>query len=143
MVRDIPVKIVSAIMPITRMTIIQAMTSSMWFSCRAKSRLAPTDVTPSASTKSSPAINERQAKAQPWLSPATYDGSAARLHVNGTLVRTLTFSGPMLTSTGVLRIGGNSVWGEFFQGRIDEVRIYNRALTAAEIQTDMTAPLAP
>jgi hypothetical protein len=26
-------------------------------------------------------------------------------------------------------------------GIIDEVRIYNRALTAAEIQTDMTTPI--
>ena len=34
-------------------------------------------------------------------------------------------------------IGGNTVWGEYFAGLIDEVRIYNRALSAAEIQTDM------
>jgi hypothetical protein len=27
-----------------------------------------------------------------------------------------------------------------FQGTIDEVHIFNRALTAAEIQTDMTVP---
>jgi hypothetical protein len=33
-----------------------------------------------------------------------------------------------------LRIGGNNAFGgEWFQGLIDEVRIYNRALTAAEI----------
>ena len=48
---------------------------------------------------------------------------------------------PLLTSTGVLRIGGNSMWGEYFAGRIDEVRLYNRALTAAEIQADMAAPI--
>ena len=33
------------------------------------------------------------------------------------------------------------MWGEFFQGRIDEIRIYNRALTQAEIQTDMNTPV--
>src|SRR5207302_3857460 len=33
--------------------------------------------------------------------------------------------------------------GENFAGRIDEVRIYNRALTAAEIQTDMTTAVEP
>ena len=38
---------------------------------------------------------------------------------------------------GALKIGGNSIWGEYFQGDIDEVRIYNRALTATEIQADM------
>jgi hypothetical protein len=31
------------------------------------------------------------------------------------------------------------VWTEFFAGRIDEVRVYNRALSAAEIQADMSA----
>jgi len=36
---------------------------------------------------------------------------------------------------------GNAVWSEYFRGRIDEVRIYNRPLSAAEIQQDMTPPL--
>ena len=39
--------------------------------------------------------------------------------------------------------GGNSVWGEHFRGLIDEVRIYDRALAAAEIQTDMATPVSP
>ncbi|MBI3528513.1 MAG: DUF1929 domain-containing protein, partial [Betaproteobacteria bacterium] len=48
------------------------------------------------------------------------------------------------TTTGTLQIGGDSYPDEFFAGRIDEVRIYNRALSAAEIQTDMnTAVGAP
>ena len=42
-----------------------------------------------------------------------------------------------------LWIGGNRPYGEYFQGLIDEVRIYNRALTAAEIQADMNTPVAP
>jgi len=28
-------------------------------------------------------------------------------------------------------------------GLLDEIRIYNRALTLSEIQTDMTTPIAP
>ena len=32
-------------------------------------------------------------------------------------------SGALLTSTGALRIGGNNIWGEYFKGKIDEVRI--------------------
>ena len=59
----------------------------------------------------------------------TYDGTMLRLFVNGIEVSSRAMSGAMTTSTGVLRIGGNSVWNEFFAGRIDEVRIYNRALT--------------
>lgn len=33
------------------------------------------------------------------------------------------------------------VYGQYFAGRIDEVRIYNTALSAAQIQTDMTTPI--
>jgi hypothetical protein len=73
----------------------------------------------------------------------TYDGAALRLFVNGTQVATRALSGSMRTSTSPLRIGGNAIWGEYFQGLIDEVRIYNRALTASEIQTDMNAPVDP
>ena len=74
---------------------------------------------------------------------ATYDGTTLRLYVNGNLVGSRAVANPLLTSTGVLRFGGNSVWGEFFAGRIDEVRLYNRALAAAEIQADMNAPIQP
>ena len=43
-----------------------------------------------------------------------------------------------------LRIGGNAVWGgEWFSGWIDEVRVYGRALTAAEIQDDMNTSVIP
>ncbi|MEN3356580.1 MAG: hypothetical protein V7637_562 [Mycobacteriales bacterium] len=71
----------------------------------------------------------------------SYDGSTLRLYVNGAQVATQSLSGPLLTSTAPLRIGGNSVWGEYFSGLIDEVRVYNRALTPTEIQTDMTTAI--
>jgi Concanavalin A-like lectin/glucanases superfamily len=74
---------------------------------------------------------------------ATYDGATLRLFVNGVQVGSRALTGALLTSTGVLRIGGNSIWGEFFKGQIDEIRIYNRALTPAEIQADMSRPIAP
>ena len=44
---------------------------------------------------------------------------------------------PAADLDGVLRLGGNSIWGEYFAGVLDEVRIYNRARTVSEIQTDM------
>jgi Concanavalin A-like lectin/glucanases superfamily len=50
-------------------------------------------------------------------------------------------AGAVAASTNPLRIGGNSVWGEFFSGLIDDVRIYNRVLTAAEITTDMNTAI--
>src|SRR4029077_18403809 len=45
------------------------------------------------------------------------------------------------TSTGALRTGGNSVWGERHTGPVDDPRFYNHALTKARLQTDTAAPL--
>jgi fibronectin type 3 domain-containing protein len=67
----------------------------------------------------------------------TYDGSNLRLFVNGTQAASVAQAGAITTSNGVLRIGGNNIWTEWFAGDIDEVRVYNRALIASEIQTDM------
>jgi hypothetical protein len=72
---------------------------------------------------------------------ATYDGATLRYYTNGSLLASTTISGSIATSGGALRIGGNSLWGEFFDGLIDEVRIYSRALSAAEITTDMNTPV--
>ena len=72
---------------------------------------------------------------------ATYDGAALRLYFNGTIISSQGQTGAISTSTNPLQIGGDSIYGQFFQGAIDEVRIYNRALTQAEIQADMGAPL--
>jgi hypothetical protein len=74
---------------------------------------------------------------------ATYDGSTQRLYVNGVQISSRAQTGPIAISSGPLRIGGNAVWGEYFQGRIDEVRIYNRALSQAEVQTDMITAITP
>src|SRR2546427_4356918 len=70
----------------------------------------------------------------------TYDGTTVRLYVNGAQVASQAGSGAIATASGGLRVGGNSVGGGDFPGRLDEVRIYNRALTAAEIQADMNTP---
>jgi hypothetical protein len=72
---------------------------------------------------------------------ATYNGTTLRLYVNGAEVGSLAVSGSLLASASPLRFGGNAVWGEYFAGRIDEVRIYNRALSATEIGADMNTPV--
>ena len=56
--------------------------------------------------------------------------------------RAARLSGAITTSTGALKIGGNAIWGEWFKGDIDEIRIYNRALTATEIQADMNTSIS-
>lgn len=61
----------------------------------------------------------------------TFDGTTVRLYVNGVQVASQAQSGTIGTSTQPLSIGMN--WA----GMIDELRIYNRALGASEIQADM------
>jgi hypothetical protein len=73
---------------------------------------------------------------------STYDGTTLRLYVNGVQVASRTIAGALQTSANMLHIGGNAIWGEYFAGLIDEVRIYNHALTAAQIQSDMNAAVA-
>jgi PKD repeat protein len=80
--------------------------------------------------------------ANAWTHVAgTYDGATLRLYLNGVLTSSAAFSGPIPGSTGPLRIGGNSMWGEFFRGVIDEVWVFDRALSAAEIQQLMNTAL--
>jgi hypothetical protein len=71
----------------------------------------------------------------------TYDGANIRVYRNGVLVATLANTGSFDQSNSPLRLGGNSTWSEWWQGRIDEVRVYNRALSAAEIVTDRDTPI--
>ncbi|MBX9769102.1 MAG: hypothetical protein K2X47_17635, partial [Bdellovibrionales bacterium] len=73
----------------------------------------------------------------------TYDGSNIRIYSNGTLGNSTAQTGNIDTSTGPLRIGGNSVWTtESFNGLVDEVRIYNRALSQTEIVNAMSEAVA-
>ena len=72
---------------------------------------------------------------------ATYDGTTLRLYVNGVQTGSRPASGSIAGSSSPLKIGGNAVWGEYFAGLIDEVRIYNRALDASAIQADMATPV--
>ncbi len=72
---------------------------------------------------------------------ASYDGALLRLYVNGAQVSSTPVVGSLVNSADPLRIGADLTWGEYFQGRIDDVRVYNRALSGAEIQTDMATAI--
>ena len=50
-------------------------------------------------------------------------------------------TGSIATSTNPLQIGGDSLYGQYFQGSIDEVRIYNVARTPTQIQADVNTPI--
>jgi Concanavalin A-like lectin/glucanases superfamily len=73
---------------------------------------------------------------------ATYDGSILSIYVNGELIQSTLVGGNFVAGTGALRIGNNAVFSnEGFNGQIDEVRVYSRALSLSEIATDMQAPV--
>lgn len=66
---------------------------------------------------------------------ATYDGTNRKIYVNGTQDGSDTTS-TLNTSASALRIGEYSLsggWNAGFNGNIDDVRIYNRALSSTEI----------
>jgi Concanavalin A-like lectin/glucanases superfamily/Domain of unknown function (DUF1929)/Glyoxal oxidase N-terminus len=92
-------------------------------------------------TGSARASSEPEADAWTHLA-ATYEGTTLRLYVDGVQVAATTErNGPLTPGDGALTVGGNDAWGEWFAGRIDEVRLYDRALTAAELATDMVTPV--
>jgi hypothetical protein len=82
--------------------------------------------------------------ANTWVHLAgTYDGSTLRIYVNGTLAGSAAASGTLTSYAGPLRLAANGAGSEGWNGTIDEVRLYSRALSASEIQADMaTAPPA-
>ncbi|MGA1979517.1 MAG: LamG-like jellyroll fold domain-containing protein [Sedimentisphaerales bacterium] len=59
----------------------------------------------------------------------SFNNKTAKTYLNGALVDTRTISNSLLTLN---RIGGRAL--EFFKGEIDDVRIYNRALSAEEVE---------
>lgn len=66
----------------------------------------------------------------------TFDGSTLRLYVNGTLVGSSagTLGSP---NTGELKIGAGGICGAFWNGKIDEVRVWNIARSGKQIQDAM------
>ncbi len=68
----------------------------------------------------------------------TYDGNNAKIYLNGVLKDThgTTISGGLSSSTDAIRIGQRADIGNdrYFNGSIDSVRIYNRALSAEEVR---------
>ena len=70
----------------------------------------------------------------------TYNGELMKLYVDGKLTDTQT-SGTPHTGEGSLNIGIGSNSGSAFDGKIDEVRVYDRSLSGTEIEKDMATPI--
>ena len=81
-----------------------------------------------------------------WISwshvALTYDGATLRLYVNGTQVSSRATTGAILKTTDPCGSVATSPYGEYFQGLIDEVRVYDRALSPAEVRAEMSTPIA-
>jgi hypothetical protein len=65
----------------------------------------------------------------------TYDGTVSKLYINGVLVSSVTGTVTFSRNVTYLSIGasGNGNYPSYFNGVIDEIRIYNRALSSDEV----------
>ena len=65
-----------------------------------------------------------------------YDGAVASIYVDGELQNSVSMSGSLRISSQRILAGANptSPPSGFFHGAIDDIRIWNRALSASEIQ---------
>jgi large repetitive protein len=70
----------------------------------------------------------------------TYDGGTLKAYVNGVLKAALPVSAPLDTPPSVVTLGHFS--SNNFDGKLDEVQIYNRALSGSEVQSLYTASSA-
>jgi hypothetical protein len=68
----------------------------------------------------------------------TYDGTTLRFYIGGTLISSV--AGAHTTTNNPL-LFGRWTSGEYWNGLVDEVRIYSSSLTQAKIQTDMNTPI--
>jgi hypothetical protein len=80
---------------------------------------------------SGPVVNDGQ-----WhLVTGTANGTDMDLYVDGVLVATQEWSLPIYAGTQAVEIGGHcNGSGYYLNGQLDDVRVYNRALNASEIQ---------
>jgi len=74
---------------------------------------------------------------------ATYDQTAIRIYVNGVAAGSTPATAILPTGTEEWRIARRWDLAEYFQGRMDEVRIWNTARTQGQIQGSMNSILAP
>jgi glucose/arabinose dehydrogenase/chitodextrinase len=71
-----------------------------------------------------------------------FNGAQAAFYLNGALVRTATLAASVVQRDTPLRLGADAQPGQFLNGSLDDVRLYGRTLTQAEVQDDMNTALA-
>ena len=73
---------------------------------------------------------------------ATYDGTDMKVYIDGILKGSLHFASSIAVNNNPLTIGSQEGYpDEFYSGKVDEIRIWNRALTQCEIANQMNCEL--
>ncbi len=70
-----------------------------------------------------------------------WNGSTAQFYVNGLPAGSASFSATITARGNPLRVGADADPGQHYQGLLDDLRIYNTALTQAQIQADRDTPV--
>jgi concanavalin A-like lectin/glucanase superfamily protein/VCBS repeat protein len=73
----------------------------------------------------------------------TSDGTNLKLYVNGELLGSSSSGIPASVTTADLKIGWGANFNAYFDGKIDEVRVYDRTLSQAQIEADRITPVQP
>jgi hypothetical protein len=73
----------------------------------------------------------------------TFDGSVLRLYVNGVMTASVSNPGSISTYSTNVRFGNNTTAADYITGTVDDTRIYDRALTPAEVMALYCGPSAP
>jgi Protein of unknown function (DUF4038)/Concanavalin A-like lectin/glucanases superfamily/Putative collagen-binding domain of a collagenase/Bacterial Ig domain len=77
-----------------------------------------------------------------WTHAAfTYDGNTVTGYVNGVATLSIADVGSIQARGNSLRLGVDGAYQQFFNGSLDDLRIYGRALTQLDVQSLMQAPV--
>ena len=72
----------------------------------------------------------------------TYDGAVLRAVVDGTIAQALPSTDSIASRESAFLVGWNGGRGSYYPGLIDELAVYDRALTIAELSRHRDAALA-
>ena len=82
-----------------------------------------------------------------WVHVAgTYDGVQMRIYIDGQLNNTLPVTGVIQDTPNPIIVGTSQFWPRAFDGKIDEVKVYNRSLSADEVAglyNEAVGPVVP
>jgi hypothetical protein len=68
---------------------------------------------------------------------ATFDGYYMRMYLNGIMVASQVVNGTVTMNNNILVIGNQAGRSEFYKGKLDELRIWDRAISQCEIINNM------